>query len=54
MNADDLAITMVYLDDCEPSSFSFYFHVPSRSAEIPDGLYVDYVDFQVEEAGWMY
>ncbi len=35
-------------------SFSFYFGVPSRRAQAHDGFYVDFRDFQVEEAGWVH
>ena len=51
---EDLRITMVYLHEGEPPSFTFNFGVPSRAAEMPDGLYADFVDFQVEEAGWVH
>jgi hypothetical protein len=51
---EDLRIMNVYLDDGEPPSFTFNFVVPSRFAEMPYGLYADFVNFQVEEAGWVH
>jgi hypothetical protein len=51
LKAEDLRMRSLYLGGIETPSFSFSFDVPSRSAEIPDGLYADFVDFDVTEAG---
>jgi hypothetical protein len=54
LTQDELRVVTVYLEAGDPPSFSFSFDVPSRSAEMPDGLYADFVDFQVEESGWVH
>jgi hypothetical protein len=49
--SEDLSLESIYLGK---DSFSIYFGVPSRRAEAPDGFYVDFNNFQVEEAGWVH
>ena len=48
----ELELTEVNLSDGE--CFTFYLEVPRLRNKLPDGLYVDFADFQVVEAGYVH
>jgi hypothetical protein len=53
LSATDLELESIAIDD-EGRRFTFTFAAPSRSEQLPDGFYVDFADFKVEEAGWVH
>ena len=55
LTSDQLALSSISLEpDNKGAHFSLYFDTPSRSKEFELGLYVDYSDFDVVEAGWVH
>jgi hypothetical protein len=53
LSRDELVLSSIWIDS-RGNSFSFNFDVPTRGAEVPDGLYADFADFEVQEAGWVH
>lgn len=53
LRKEDLVLSSISLD-AEEAEFSFYFEVPARKKEMPDGLYADFAGFEVREAGWVH
>lgn len=50
---EDLVLSSVWLDGTD-EGFSFYFDIPARRKEAPDGFYADFEGFEVQEAGWVH
>jgi hypothetical protein len=53
VSREELVLTSIWLD-AAGKSFSLTFDIPSRRAEVPDGLYVDFTDFDIQEGGWVH
>jgi len=51
LKTEELELQNIWLGN---DSFSPNFGIPSRISEVPDGFYLDFRDFVVEEAGWVH